>query len=65
MIYCQRSDSERNNGITICFVAVAAMRLRIKIYSKRLIKILLFVYAENAPKNLLKILRIGVIQNDR
>lgn len=41
------------------------MRLKIKTYSKRLIKILLFVYAENAPKNLLRILRIGVKQNDR
>ena len=41
------------------------MRLKIKIYSKRLIKILLFVCAENAPKSLLKISRIGVIQNER
>ena len=41
------------------------MRLKIKIYSRKLIKILLFVYAENAPKNLLRILRIGVIRNDR
>lgn len=51
------------NEIIICFVAVVAMRLKMKIYSKRLIKILLFVCAENAPKSLLKILRIGVKQN--